>query len=49
MGKSQKDMCTFSYWREREGNSKYTGVVKVIKVRRQNDISIGKSQKDMSF
>ena len=37
MGKSRKDMCTFSYW----------SVVNVIKVRRQKDICMGKSQKDM--
>ena len=25
MGKSQTDMCPFSYWRAREGNSERTG------------------------
>ena len=47
MGKRQKDMCPFSYWRAREGNSEGTGVVNVIKVWRQKDICMGKSQKDM--
>ena len=47
MGKRQKDMCPFSYWRAREGNPECTGVVTVIKVRRQKDICMGKSQKDM--
>ena len=47
MGKSQKDMCPFSYWRARERNSECTGVVNVIKVRKQKDICMGKSQKDM--
>ena len=47
MGKSQKDMCPFSYWRAREGNSECTGVVSVIKVRRQKDICMTKSQKNM--
>ena len=37
MGKSRKDMCSFSYW----------GVVNVIKVWRQKDICMGKSQTDM--
>ena len=37
MGKSQNDMCPFSYW----------SVVNVIKVQRQKDISMGKSQTDM--
>ena len=47
MGKRQKNMCPFSYWKAREGNSECTGVVNVIKVRRQKDICVGKSQKDM--
>ena len=47
MGKSQKDMCPFSYWRARERNSESTGVVNFIKVRRQKHICIGESQKDM--
>ena len=47
MGKSQKDMCSFSYWRAREGNSESTGVVNFINVQRQKDICMGKSQKDM--
>ena len=33
MGISQTNMCSFSYWRAREGNSECT--VKFIKVRRQ--------------
>ena len=41
-------MCPFSYWRAREGNSECTGVVNVIKVPRQKDIFMGKSQKDMT-
>ena len=32
--KRQKDMCPFNYWRATEGNSKCTGFVNVIKVRR---------------
>ena len=40
-------MCPFNYWRAREGNSNSTGVVNVFKVRRQKDIYMGKSQKDM--
>ena len=47
MGKRQKDMCNFNYWRAREGNSECTGVVNVFKVRRQMDICMGKSQKDI--
>ena len=47
MGKRQKDMCPFSYWRAREGNPECTGVVNVIIVRRQKDIYKAKSQKDM--
>ena len=47
MGKRQKDMCPFNYWRAREGNSECTGVVNVFKGRRQKDICMGKSQKDM--
>ena len=47
MGKRQKDICPFSYWRGREGNSECTGVVNVIKVQRQKDICMDKSQKDM--
>ena len=35
MGKSQKDMCPFSYWRARETNSQCIGVVNFIEVRRQ--------------
>ena len=31
MAKRQKDMCPFSYWRAREGNSECTGIVNVIK------------------
>ena len=38
MGKRQKDMCPFSYWRARERNSECTGVINVIKVLRQKDI-----------
>ena len=30
MGKRQKDMCPFRYWRATEGNSECTGVVNVI-------------------
>ena len=41
MGKRQKD------WSAREGNSECTGVVNVMKVWRQKDICMGKSQKDM--
>ena len=37
MGKSQKDMCPFSY----------RSVVNLIKVQRQKDICMGKRQKDM--
>ena len=48
MRKRQKDMCPFSYWRTREGNSECRGVVNVIKVQRQKDICMGKSQKDMA-
>ena len=48
MRKRQKDMCPFSYWRIREGNSECRGVVNVIKVQRQKDICMGKSQKDMA-
>ena len=44
MGKSQKDMCPFRYWRAREGYSECTDVVNVIKVRRKKDICMGKSQ-----
>ena len=40
-------MCSFSYWRAREGNSECTGVVNVIKIQRQKDIRMGKSRKDM--
>ena len=47
MGKSQKDMCPFSYWRAKEGNSECIGVVIVIKVRRQKDICMEKNRKDM--
>ena len=47
MGKRQKDMCPFNYWRGREGNSECTGVVNVFKVRRQKDICMGKSKRDM--
>ena len=47
MGKSQKDMSHFRYWRARERNSESTGVLNFIKVLRQKDICIGKSQKDM--
>ena len=47
MGKSQKDMCPFNYWRAREENPECTGVVNVIKVRRQKNICMGKSRKDM--
>ena len=47
MGKRQKDMCPFSYWSARERNSECTGVVNVIKVRRQKDICMGKRRKDM--
>ena len=46
-GKRQKDMCAVSYWRAREGNSECTGVVNVIKVRRQKDICMNQSQNDM--
>ena len=35
MGKSQKDLCPFSYWSTREANLESTGVVNFIKVRRQ--------------
>ena len=28
MGKKQNDMCPFSYWRAREGNSECTGKIK---------------------
>ena len=37
MVKSKKDMCPFSYW----------SVVDVIKVRREKDICMGKSQNDI--
>ena len=47
MGKRQKDMRPFRYWRASEGNSECTDVVNVIKVQRQKDICIGKSRKDM--
>ena len=47
MAKRQKDICPFSYWRAREGNSKCTGVVNFIKVWRQKDICMGKIRKDM--
>ena len=47
MGKRQKDMCPFRYWRSREDNSECTGVVNVVKVQRQKDICVGKSRKDM--
>ena len=47
MGKRQKDMCPFNYWREREGNSECIGVVNVFKVRRQKDICMGKNKRDM--
>ena len=47
MGKRQKDMCPFNYWRGREGNSECTEVVNVFKVRRQKDICMSKSKRDM--
>ena len=37
MGKSQKDMCPFSYW----------SVLNDMKVRRQKDICLGERQKHM--
>ena len=40
-------MCPFSNWRAREENSECTGVVNFIKVQRQKDVCMGKSQKDM--
>ena len=43
MGKSQMDMCPFSYWRAREANSESTGVVNFMKVRRQKKIVICRS------
>ena len=47
MGKRQKDMCPFNYWRAREGNSECTDVVNVFNVWRQKDICMGKRQKHM--
>ena len=47
MGKMEKDMCPFSYWRAKEVNSECTGVVNVIKVWRQKDICMGENQKDI--
>ena len=46
-GKKEKDMSPFNYCKARDGNSECTGVVNVIKVWRQKDIFMGKSQKDM--
>ena len=45
MGKRQKNICPFSYWRARYGNSECAGVVNAIKVRRQKDICMGKIQR----
>ena len=45
--KKAKGHVSFVYWRARDGNSECTGVVNVIKVRRQKDICMGKSRKDM--
>ena len=45
MAKSQKDTCSFSYWRARKANSESTGVVNFIKVRRQEDIFTGKTKR----
>ena len=47
MGKRQKDMCPFSYWRAREGISEGTDVVNVINVPRQKDTCLCKSPNDM--
>ena len=47
MGKRQRDMCPFNYWRAREGNSECTGVVNVFKVWRQRDICMGKIKRDI--
>ena len=45
MGKRQKDMCPFNYWRAREGNSECTGVVNVFK----KVIRMGKSYCPFSY
>ena len=38
-------MCPFRYWRAREQNREYTGVVTVIKVWRQKDRCMGKPER----
>ena len=49
MGKRQKDMCPFSYWRARKGNSECTGVVKCHQSLETKGHMYGQKPKDVFF